>query len=249
MIQIGIGLAEPNEQLIHAVEVAAAEGISVIIFAPRSMVPSPGITYRLSDNPESDLIDALMQGQIDGAVRGTLPANSTLRRLRDAAGVDHLERIALLETIDGRKFLLAPVGIDEGSTVRSRINLVQSATRLAEQIGMNRRVAILSGGRLGDLGRNPDVDRSLAEAELIARLTGGDHCEILIEDAVGEYGIIIAPDGISGNLIFRTLVLLGSGTGHGAPVVNIDGTFVDTSRATESFGNAIRLAKNLIRRK
>jgi len=249
MIQIGIGLAEPNDKLIHAVEGAVAEGINVIIFAPQSMPQVPGITYRLSGNPESDLIDALMQGQIDGAVRGTLPANTTLRYLRNATGVDNLERIALLETEDGRKFLFAPVGIDEGSTIKSRINLIQSAERLADQIGISKRVAILSGGRLGDLGRNPDVDQSLAEAELIARLTGGDHCEILIEDAVGQYGIIIAPDGISGNLIFRTLVLLGSGTGHGAPVVNIDVPFVDTSRATESFGNAIRLVKNLIVRK
>jgi small subunit ribosomal protein S1 len=47
-------------------------------------------------------------------VRGTLPANSTLKALKRATGANHLERIAVLQTAAGKKFLLAPVGIDEG---------------------------------------------------------------------------------------------------------------------------------------
>ncbi len=38
------------------------------------------------------------------------------------------------------------------------------------------------------------------------------HYGILIEDAVGEANFILAPDGVSGNLIFRTLVLVAVGT-------------------------------------
>ncbi len=98
---------------------------------------------------------------------------------------------------------------------------------------------------MSDIGRNPVVDRSLAEGELLAQLTGGVHTGILIEEAANRYGIVIAPDGISGNLIFRTLVLLGSGRSHGAPVVNIDVTFVDTSRASDNYENALRLAAKL----
>ncbi len=110
-------------------------------------------------------------------------------------------------------------------------------------------MAVLSGGRLGDLGRHPVVDRTMADAELVARLTGGaEHAEILIEGgAAGRYGMVVAPDGISGNLIFRTLTFLGAGGagGHGAPVVNIDRIFVDTSRASADYTNAIILAKSL----
>ncbi len=86
----------------------------------------------------------------------------------------------------------------------------------------------------------------MAEAELVARLAGADHCEILIEDAVQTCGLIIAPDGISGNLIFRTLVFLGGGHGHGAPVVNISRIFVDTSRASPNYANALLLAASLL---
>ncbi len=69
--------------------------------------------------------------------------------------------------------------------------------------------------------------------------------EILIEDAVVEHSIIIAPDGISGNLIFRTLALLGGGRAHGAPVANLSRIFVDTSRASSDYSNAIFLAAAL----
>ena len=68
------------------------------------------------------LVSDLMSGAIDAAVRGTLPASSTLKALKKAAGVDHLERIALLETVHGKKFLFAPVGVDEGWTVMRSSN-------------------------------------------------------------------------------------------------------------------------------
>ena len=85
--------------------------------------------------------------------------------------------------------------------------------------------------------------------ELVDRLNseGYDayHAEILIENAVNDADLIIAPDGISGNLIFRTLCLLGNGDAHGAPVLNISRIFVDTSRAGSDYANALLLAISL----
>jgi predicted methyltransferase MtxX (methanogen marker protein 4) len=86
----------------------------------------------------------------------------------------------------------------------------------------------------------------MADAELVARRAGAEHCEILIEDAAKTCGLIIAPDGICGNLIFRTLTFLGAGHGHGAPVLNIPVIFVDTSRASPDYTNALSLAAALL---
>jgi len=203
---------------------------------------------RLSEHkePAAALVSDLMAGRINAAVRGTLPANTTLQVLKKAAGVDHLERIALLETARGKKFLLAPVGIDEGWTVADKLALIRKGQVIARRLGLAEKVAVLSGGRFGDIGRNRTVDRSLADAELVARLSGAQNFEILIEDAIGSCGLIIAPDGISGNLIFRTLTFLGAGHGYGAPVVNIDKIFVDTSRASPDYTNALMLAASLL---
>ena len=181
-----------------------------------------GLDIHISASPEEDLVHDLVEGKLRAAVRGTLPANRTLLALKQASGVDHLERIALLETAGGRKFLLAPVGVDEGWTVREKVEFIRKGKEIARKFNLPSEVAVLSGGRIGDIGRNRKVDRSLAEGLLVAEVTGATHYEILIEDAIREAGLIIAPDGITGNLIFRTLTFLGAGFGHGAPVVNID---------------------------
>ena len=207
---------------------------------------SASVKVREHPNPELALVSDLMSGAIDAAVRGTLPASGTLKALKKAAGVDHLERIALLETVHGIKFLFAPVGVDEGWTVDAKLELIKKGRVIAHKFHLPEKVGVLSGGRLGDIGRHDLVDRSLADAELVARLGNAQHYEILIEDAVKTCGLIIAPDGISGNLAFRTLTFLGGGHGHGAPVVNIDRIFVDTSRASPDYTNALLLAVSLL---
>ena len=247
--RIGIGIAEDAQKVIDSVNSVQGKFITVC-YCRQGIVGknSTGDTVQVveHENPGQMLIDDLMAGTIDAAVRGTLPANSTLMALKIAQGVDHLERIALLETVQGKKFLLTPVGVDEGWTVPEKLELIKKGRLIAQKFGLSENVGVLSGGRLGDVGRHSQVDSSMAEAELVARLADADHCEILIEKAVETCGLIIAPDGISGNLVFRTLIFLGGGHGHGAPVVNISRIFVDTSRASPNYANALLLAASLL---
>jgi putative methanogen marker protein 4 len=248
-VTVGIGVATGAEKVLASLA-AVRPGIRVELFARPGTIPreSTRVVVREDGRPEERLVRSLMDGKIDAAVRGTLPSSTTLSFLKKAAGVPYLIRIALLETADGRRFLLAPVGVDEGWTVAEKVEMVERGRAMAPAVGLPPTVAVLSGGRKGDLGRHKQVDRSLAEAEEVAGLTKATHGEILIEDAVGRYGMVLAPDGISGNLIFRTLVLLGGGHGHGAPVVNVGRTFVDTSRATPDYARAINLAASLAKR-
>ncbi len=247
--RIGIGIADAAQKVIDSANSVNGNFITICYCRPGIVDKnSIGSAVRIIEhsNPEQVLIDDLVAGRIDAAVRGTLPANSTLMALKKAEGVDHLERIALLETVHGKKFLLTPVGVDEGWTVPEKLELIKKGRPIAQKFGLSKKVGILSGGRLGDVGRHHQVDASLAEAELVARLGDAEHCEILIEDAVETCGLIIAPDGISGNLVFRTLTFLGGGHGHGAPVVNISRIFVDTSRASPNYANALMLAASLL---
>ncbi len=243
--RIGIGIGGEGERVLESVLASRCAPRTVCYCRPGSLSGGQGITLREEKSPEEALIRDLYEGRLDAAVRGTLPASTTLAILKKRAGVEHLERAALLETSSGKKFFLAPVGVDEGWTVTEKVSLVRNAEKAARRIGLSGGVAILSGGRLGDVGRHPRVDGSMAQAELVARLTGGCHFEILIEDAIRECCVILAPDGITGNLIFRTLIFLGSGHGHGAPVLNIDRIFVDTSRASPGYTHALHLADAL----
>jgi putative methanogen marker protein 4 len=198
-----------------------------------------------------EMVRALRNDQLDAAIRGNLDANLVLKAIKREFSVDRVSRMAILQPRNGRMFFFAPVGIDEGRTVAQKVEMVVAGTALMRRIGIEPKVGILSGGRKGDEGRDPLVDSSLEEAdEVVARLSSigvvAKHYQILIEEAVKECNMIIAPDGISGNLIFRTLHFLGDGKALGAVVLNIDRVFVDTSRAKSSYVDSIALASALV---
>jgi len=243
MRHIGIGIGKDADKVLASI-VHLPDEIEVRGYSLPGAFHTLKVTIPVIEDEKAEelMVEDLMAGRLDAAVRGTLPANSTLRALRQAAGVPCLERIALLETVKGKKFLLAPVGVDEGWTVSQRLDLIRKGRAIAALLGLAPEVGVLSGGRLGDIGRHPEVDRSITSGELLSRLGEATHYEIRIEDAIRTCGLIIAPDGISGNLIFRTLTFLGSGKAHGAPVVNISRIFVDTSRASPDYRNALMLA-------
>jgi len=159
-----------------------------------------------------------------------------------------VRRLALLE-LSGWAFLLGPVGIDEGEAMSDRLELLLGGARFLQGMGVVPQAAVLSGGRMEDMGRCERVDRSLAEGELIAARAQeagleAKHKGILIESCRGD-DIVIAPDGICGNLIFRTLLLLGKAQSYGAPVL-MDQIFVDSSRARGGFDGPVMLASAMV---
>ena len=230
-MKIGIGCGVSPEKVVQSAGNAASPEIEIICYAKEGTELSApaGVSLLYSACPERALVEDLHAKKIDAAIRGSLPANETLKYLKSVYGVDRLERIALLETAAGQKFLFAPVGVDEGWTVAEKVSFVEDGRRLAKALGLPEKAVILSGGRLGDIGRHDAV-----------------HGEILIEDAAADAGVIIAPDGISGNLIFRTLVFLGGGTGHGALIVNIRDIFMDSSRASSGYEEIISLTARVV---
>lgn len=245
--RIGLGVIDPSVELIKSTE-DARDFADVVLVGDKDRIKETDLEIIHTKDPSQTLIDLLMSGEIDGAVRGTLGANSTLSILKKALS-GKLYRVALLETADKKPFFLAPVGIDEGNSVEDRIELIKRGVEHIERLGVEPRVGILSGGRFEDRGRHDLVDRSLDEAELVTsgvKDMGIDakHYSILIEDAIKEANFIMAPDGISGNLIFRTLVFLGGGFGYGAPVL-MDKVFVDTSRVIGHYTRSIMMASAL----
>jgi predicted methyltransferase MtxX (methanogen marker protein 4) len=121
--------------------------------------------------------------------------------------------------------------------------------KFLQRMGISPAASVLSGGRLEDVGRNERVDRSLAEGEFIAARAvaagiNAKHRGILIEEC-REDDLILAPDGISGNLIFRTLMLLCRANSLGAPVL-MDQVFVDSSRARNDFTGPVMLASAMV---
>lgn len=231
-MKIAAGVGE-NQAIVHA---AQKVGFEVIL-----------------TESEDVLLDLLLKGDVTAAVRGSLSASTFMSRLRE--NYSNVSRASLLE-LNGNMFLLAPVGIDEGDTLEQKERIIHNGAQFLKQMGLQPNIAIISGGRPQDKGRSSRIDSSIREAEELTMITRDKyrvkHYFILIEDAISDgANLILAPDGICGNLIFRSLVLIGSIKSHGAVTLGINEIFIDTSRSQneEGYLRALELAEKLAQQK
>ena len=135
------------------------------------------------------------------------------------------------------------------------------------------KIAILAEGRKDDLGRSERIDESLKSSEKLTELLINEFSQlenfdnesedvsknysiknyyILLEQAIVDgNNIILANDGIFGNILFRTLVLLDKWPSYGAVTLGIDEVFIDTSRdqSVEGYVRSLKLAYRLAKLK
>ncbi len=233
--QVGIGMGEDSRKVKNSIRSAERKRYAELV------------AY---ESPE-DMVSALFHGEVQAVVRGDLSANQTMAVVKRQFSLDHLLRAALMQPKGGRMFFLAPVGVDEGWDVESKMEFIRLSAKLFHSLGQEMMVGVLSGGRLGDLGRSAAVDRTINDGialEHLGREEGYsvEHCQILIEQAVHHKNLIIAPDGITGNMIFRTMHLVDGCVSMGAPLLNLDKVFIDTSRAKRCYTDSIALASALV---
>ena len=230
-VKVGIGCA-PDSKFVE-VSVRALNNPNVTI-------------YR---DPQK-LADDLANGVIDAAVRGDMSSSKLLPLIKKALGLEMLQRVVIMGYRD-RAVFIAPVGIDEGWTVEDRVSMAERSEALMQRLGCGDvRIAVMSGGRDEDLGRIDVVDESITDAvQIVKQLKKKGYdaydAEILIEDAMEDADLIIAPNGITGNLIFRVMHFIGNAPAFGAPLINTDKVFVDTSRVKTDFSDSIVLAMKL----
>ena len=203
-----------------------------------------------SNEPESEILNYISKELISCVVRGSLGSSKFLKGLKTSLNISEVARLALLETYKGQQFFFGPVGIDECNNIKSKKLFLKKAIKILETLNLKPMISILSGGRVGDIGRNPDVDKSINEAKELVDYFKLEHpkleinhTEILIEKAINDKSnLIVAPNGISGNLIYRTLVHLGGGKAYGAIYMDVGHVIIDTSRVggfSEMYGGFV----------
>jgi len=263
--KIGIGLgdsATSNIKILNAtLEILNLNKSSFFFFGNKKQIKeitqsqrykedNPNIVLIDSDDPTSEILNYLKENLISCAVRGSLSSSKFLKNLDVILNISEINRLALLETSSGHQFFFGPVGIDECKNLNSKEQFIEKALKILNTLNIKPKISVLSGGRLGDIGRNDNVDKSIKEAKELVdyfKLEKPDleieHSEILIETAIeNKSNLILAPNGIAGNLIYRTLVHLGGGKAYGAIYMGIDYKIVDTSRVgdfTEIYGGLI----------
>jgi len=250
---IGIGLGGSEDQINKILDASNKflhnSESKIMLFTPHKIASKltknplylslkPKLSLIESKEPETDLLKFLHDQVIDAVIRGNLSSTKFLRNLKDIFNILEVNRLALLETFKGYQFFFGPVGIDECNDIEQKIFFIEKALKEFDVLKLEPRISILSGGRIGDIGRNSHVDKTISMATEIVDFFKHkynnikiNHNEILIENAINNNAnLIIAPNGISGNLIYRTLVHLGGGKAYGAIYMDLNHIIIDTSR-------------------
>lgn len=269
--KIGIGLSEEkthNLKILNATLIFLKENnVNIHIFGNETQINhlsneseyqenKSRIMLIKSETPEEMIIECLSKGKIDAIVRGSISSSKFLKNVKNILKISEINRLTLLETSDDYQFFYGPVGIDECNNFEKKIAFIKMAIEVLNSLNIIPKISILSGGRASDIGRDVHVDETIKIAEEVVKYFQNEnfnisisHDEILIENAIEKKAnLIIAPEGISGNLIYRTLVHLGSGKAYGAIYMDINHVIIDTSRVgklSEIIG-AFKLALALV---
>ena len=258
MINIVAGLGE-NENIIKASnELKEIEDLNITLV-----------------KTEDELIDAFKDPEVHATLRGSLKASKIIKSIKELKPDCKINRTTYINTSDDERFskdyefLLAPVGIDEGKNIEEKVELAVQAANFLQYLGKMPKIAILAEGRKDDLGRSERIDESLLSSQELTDLLTDTFKEldnfdndsedisknysiknyyILLEQAIEDgYNVILANDGIFGNIMFRTLVLLDKWPSYGAVTLGIDEIFIDTSRdqSVEGYKRSLKLAYKL----
>ena len=228
---------------------------------------------------EDELLEAFKNPEVHATLRGSLKASKIIKSIKELKPDCKINRTTYINTSDDEgfskdyEFLLAPVGIDEGKNIEEKVELAIQAANFLQYLGKMPKIAILAEGRKDDLGRSERIDESLLSSQkltyvLIETFKELDNFDngskdisknysiknyyILLEQAIEDgYNIILANDGIFGNIMFRTLVLLDKWPSYGAVTLAIDEIFIDTSRdqSVEGYVRSLKLAYKLAKLK
>ena len=205
---------------------------------------------------DAELIDSILNPEIDAVIRGSLPASKVMKNLKSRFNDKFIFRATYIIDKDD-EFLLTPVGIDEGNTIENKLKIAIECGNFLEKQKIKPKIAVLADGRKGDYGRSKRISESIDESEKLTSLIkektsfNVKNYYILIEKAIEDKcNVIIAPDGIFGNVLFRSLILINSWPSYGAVTFGLSDKYIDTSReqSKEGYVRAIELAYKLAKR-
>jgi len=199
---------------------------------------------------EDKLVDLLLNGEVDAAVRGSLSASVIMDKLRKT--YPELYRVSCIE-LNGRRFLLGPVGLVEGSNLPDKLRLAWLGSEFLKYHGIKPSLAIITSGRPNDTARNKKINEMIEDGETLTskineRSIEAKHYYALLDDAILDGANLIIPfDGIFGNMIFRSMVLAAGAKSYGAVTLGMKEIYIDTSRSqnVEGFKRALKFANYL----
>lgn len=255
--KIGFGLKEPNKEILKSL-VKSKKYAQIILVGPSEINKIMGFQKIISEEPEKELAKILFNEEVDGIVRGTIDDFKTFEAYSALIGDDkskEMTGVGLLEDYHGRQFFVSSGSNPSGWTVEEKIKDCAGIIGFMEaELGIKPKIGLITGIRHETYARKKEIKKGVQailnqtyeDAEFIINYFGKKGIEaknytIEIETALAdECNIIVPPNGMVGNQIFRTLVFLGGGKLLTGTRGNLPHPYENNSRSETDFESHIR---------
>lgn len=146
MITIAVGVGE-NKNILEACDIFKTQ--------------KPNVNIELIEN-DKKLAKSISDKNIDATIRGSLAASNVLKQLKES--YPKISRATYIHG-KGHEFIISSVGIDEGNTLKEKLNIAVHCIDFMKKLKKTPKIATLSYARPGDYGRSEEINQSLDDAK------------------------------------------------------------------------------------
>lgn len=250
--KIGFGLKEPNKEVLKSL-IKSKKYADIILVGPEAIKNIKGFQKIISKEPEKKLAKILFNKEAEGIVRGTIDDFKTFESYSSLIGQEKAKEmivLGLMEDFYGCQFFISQANNPLGWTKEEKIKDCEGIIKFMKaELGIEPEIGCITGIRHETYERKREIKKGV---QAILNQTYEDanfiidyfakkgirakNYAIEIETALKEgCNIIVPPNGMVGNQIFRTLVLIGGGKLLTGSRANLPHPYEDNSRSETDF--------------
>ncbi|MBA7490651.1 hypothetical protein ES702_01192 [subsurface metagenome] len=255
--KIGFGLLKPDKQILESLK-KSKKYAEIILVGPTAIKSVKGFEKIIVKEPEKRLAEMLAKEEVDGIIRGTIDDFKTLETYQSLVGKEKAKNeieLALIEDAFERQFYISEGSNPRGWNRKEKMKQVQGVVKfMQEELGIKPKIGFLTGIRHETYQKRKGskkwpikyLNETYEDAEYGVKYfkkRGLKAKNYAIElNAAAEEGcnLIVPPNGMTGNQIFRALCLIGGGKLLTASRANLPHPYEDNSRNEKDFENHVK---------
>ena|SRR3989339_515066 len=245
--KIAFGMKETNKEILESLE-RGKQYADIVLVGPEEIKDIAGFELIIDENPEEKLATMLVNGEVEGIIRGTIDDFKTYETYQKLAGEKSELNPPLFEDTFSRQFFMSPVSNPEGWEKEERLKIAEGIAEFAKQYGISPKIAVLAAERHDTYPRKKHIregvvgilNKTYEDAEwLVEKLTEKGYetknWAIDFNPAIENgYNVVIPVNGMVGNQMFRAMHICG-GKILAAPRLGLSRCYEDNSRTERDF--------------
>ncbi|MBU1203204.1 hypothetical protein KKH39_04160 [Patescibacteria group bacterium] len=259
--KIAFGLDKPDELILTSLR-KSHKYADINIVGPKKISSIKGFKLNISNNPEKKLVEMLVNGEVEGMVRGTIDDFKTYEVYRKLTGENTLANPVLMQLPNKNKIFIAFVSNPEAWTKEDRFSKALITANMMIGFNIKPRICVLSGVRHDTYKRKRNIksgivaklNKTYSDAQWIVKKLNKERLivknwsidsNIAIEEG---YNLLIPPNGMVGNQMFRMILASGGKLLIGTKL-GLSHYYEDNSRTEKDFEFHIKWLVAMINQK